>query len=271
MISSEVIKFISKYTKDEPALVITGAGVSAASGIPTFRGDGGLWSRYSPEIFASYEGLLSVFKEDYRLLVVFINDFYSGLLQASPSDAHFALAAMEKKGFISAVVTQNIDNLHEEAGSRHVIELHGNAFRIRCLECGKRKKFTRIEISDFLKNLNSRVESRLGVLRVLSKFFHLCDCKGRHRIDVIMSGEVLPKKIMDTAYEHLMRAKLLFLVGTSGLVEPAAGLPEFAKRNGSKIIEINSEKSELSKICDFHLMGDANEILPEIFDSFNKD
>jgi NAD-dependent deacetylase len=267
MITADLIKFIKRYTKDTPAVVLTGSGVSAKSGIPTFRADEGLWSRYSAEIFASYEGLLSVFKEDYKMLVVFINDFYSNLLMALPNEGHLALTSMEKKGIVSSIITQNIDNLHEEAGSHHIIELHGNAYRIRCLKCSKRKKFSKVEISDFLNSLNKSINSRLGVLRVMSRFFHLCDCDGRHRIDIVMFGEHVPKKALDAAYEELMKTKLLFIVGTSGLVEPAAGLPEFAKRNGSKVIEINPVKTRLTEICDFHLAGDASEILPEILSS----
>ena len=121
--------------KKDGIVVLTGAGISEESGIPTFRGENGLWSRYDPDLFASPEGLLSVLSRQPRQLVDFLDELYSTLFRAKPNPAHLALAEMEKRKVLNCVITQNIDNLHQEAGSNQVWELHGNAFNLRCDKC----------------------------------------------------------------------------------------------------------------------------------------
>jgi NAD-dependent deacetylase len=267
MIAEETILFIKEHLKKGKAVALTGAGISSESGIPTFRGKGGLWEKYDPEIFANMPGLLSTFVSEPEKLVDFTYEFYSTLLKAGPNLAHTALSTMEESGHLSVVITQNIDNLHQQAGSRSVIELHGNAYCIRCIHCAKRIYFERDRIQEMITLLAENKKSRNALLKVLSRYFPRCDCGGRFRIDIVLFGEILPEQALQEAYAKLEDCSLLFLVGTSGVVYPAAGLPIYAKEKGAKVIEINKEPSELSYICDRQILGKSAEILPELLES----
>ncbi len=144
MISEKTILFIKEHLKKGKAVALTGAGISEESGVPTFRGEGGLWERFDPEVFANMPGLISQFMANSEKVVDFAHEFYSALLNANPNPAHLALTAMEKKGLLSAIITQNIDSLHQQSGSRSVIELHGNAYTIRCTRCEKKLFFEQV-------------------------------------------------------------------------------------------------------------------------------
>jgi len=248
--------------KKGKVVALTGAGISEESGIPTFRGENGLWARYDPNLFASPEGLLSVLKERPQRIVDFLGDLYTTLFKARPNPAHLALMELEKRKILSCVITQNIDNLHQDAGSKKVWELHGNAFRLRCNNCGKIKYLNKDEVVKVIKQLKRSSDSRLRILKTLGRLFPRCACKGRFRIDVVLFGELLPPGVLENAYQEIENCSLLLMIGTSGSVYPAATLPIYAKERGIKILEINSEPSNLSLISDYRLMGKAGEILP---------
>ena len=243
---------------------LTGAGISAESGIPTFRGKGGLWEKYDPQIYSNPDGLLSVLRKHPQDLVNFVVDFYTILLKAKPNPGHLALAYLEKEGFLSSVITQNIDNLHQDAGSRCVTELHGNAYRIRCRGCSRKLTLEHERMQEFIQLLKYNKGSYSGVLKILSRYLPRCSCGARFRNDIVLFTEMLPEQELSFAYEQLDKCKLLLLVGTSLIVYPAAGLPLYAKRKGAKLIEINSEPSALSEICDYKILGKASVVLPEI-------
>ena len=264
MIPRETQKFIKDNFSKGKVVCLTGAGISAESGIPTFRGKGGMWEKYDPEIYANAEGLMRVLRERPRALVSFLVDFYSVLLEAKPNPAHLALGLLEKKSCLEAVITQNIDNLHQQAGNRNVVELHGNALRIRCMRCLKTFSLEKDRLREMIQLLKKNQNSKFRLLKIFSRYFPNCSCGGRFRIDVVLFGEALPQKELSLAYQYLDRCSLLLLVGTSLVVYPAAGLPFYAKEMGAKIIEINSEKTHFSDICDLNINGSASEVLPEI-------
>lgn len=265
MISQEIRDYIKNNFKKGKVVCLTGAGISAESGIPTFRGKGGLWERYDPQDFANTAGLVSVLRTHPEELVNFIVDFYSLLLKAAPNPAHRALALLEKENILSSTITQNIDDLHGQAGSRNVIELHGNAFRIRCMKCSKTIGLEKDKLRVMLELLKKNKDSYIKILRVLSRYFPRCaTCGLRNRIDIVLFGEILPQDELSRAYKELDNCSVLLLIGTSLIVYPAAALPLYAKERGAKLIEINSEPSALSDSCDYRITGRANEALPEI-------
>lgn len=222
------------------AVVLTGAGVSVASGVPSFRGGDGLWARYDPAVYASIDGL----RADPARVWCFFRELRSILDAAQPNPAHIALAGLERQGAVAQVVTQNIDGLHQRAGSRRVVELHGSDRCLHCLECGRR-------------------HPRSGVEEPTEATVPRCpDCRGVLKPDVVLFGEDLPVAAFRHA-EHAMRhADLLLVVGTSAEVYPAARLPGLARSNGARIWEINPTV-ELSH-ADGRVRGRAEDVLPEL-------
>jgi NAD-dependent deacetylase len=219
--------------------VLTGAGISAESGVPTFRGGGSLWRDYKPEELATPEA----FARDPALVWEWYNWRRERIAKAAPNPAHRALVQLEKAKPRFTLITQNIDGLHDLAGSGKILKLHGDIWRMRCTECG----------ANFP---NRRVP--------LPKIPPHCACGGLARPNVVWFGEALPEGMMNEA-EHAVGAAQLFLViGTSAVVHPAAGLIPYAKRAGSKVIEINPEPTPATAIVDCALQGRAGDILPEL-------
>ncbi len=264
IIPDELKQFIKENFKGKNVACLTGAGISVESGVPAFRGEGGLWEKYDPEIFANTAGLISLLRKDQQRLIDFVTDFYSALLEAKPNPAHFALCVLEKADIVNAIITQNIDNLHQRAGSRGVIELHGNAFRIRCMRCQRTFIFERDRIKEMVDSLKESKGSRIKLFRVLSRYFPRCACGSRYRIDIVLFGEMLPQDELTRAYQQLDNCKVLLLIGSSLAVYPAASLPLYAKEKGAKLIEINDQPTALSDLCDYKIIGRAGEVLPQM-------
>ncbi len=218
--------------------VLTGAGISAESGIPTFRGADGLWKNFKPEDLATPEA----FARDPRLVWEWY-DWRRGLMaQAKPNAAHYALVELEKRTPRFTLITQNVDGLHDLAGSGKILKLHGDIWRLRCLECGA--------------NFPNRRTP-------LPKLPPHCACGGVARPGVVWFGEPLPEGIMQEA-EHASAADVFLVIGTSAIVYPAAGLIPHAKRSGAKVVEVNLEETPFSSTVDCALRGKAAEILPEL-------
>ena len=218
------------------AIAFTGSGISSEAGIPTFRGKDGLWNRYRPEELASPEAFrrdpLKVWRwYAWRLKLV---------LRAKPTPAHKVIAALEDKGIIRSVVTQNVDGLHQRAGSRNVIELHGSILRARCTGCGYKWMINRV------------LEDSELPLRCPK-------CSSLARPDVVWFGEALPPDALRRAYDEFLRADLVLIVGTSGIVEPAGSLPLLAAENGAKLVNINLEPNRYSGIAHVNYMGSSSE------------
>ena len=218
---------------------LTGAGISAESGIPTFRGAGGLWKNYRPEDLATPEA----FARDPRLVWEWYNWRRELIAQAAPNPAHLALVQLEirKPGF--TLITQNVDGLHDRAGSGRILKLHGDIWRMRCTVCGANWPDRRVP---------------------LPKIPPHCNCGGLARPGVVWFGEALPDGMLQEA-EHAAASDQVFLViGTSAVVYPAAGLVPYARRSGAKVIEINPEVTPFSGMVDCALQGPAGDLLPKL-------
>jgi len=221
-------------------LVLTGAGISAESGVPTFRGGGNtaVWKGMPFDVISS-AGML---QRDLPAVWEWFN-YRRGLLgPVKPNAAHHAIAGWQKQFEHFTVVTQNIDGLHQAAGSRDVIELHGSIWRARCFDCE-----TRHELRD---------------LRIGQEVPSCMDCGGHLRPDVVLFGEMLPPGAFERAAAEAQHCELCFVVGTSAVVYPAAAIPEIAHAAGAYVVEVNPEPTPLSEICDEVLTGKAGEILP---------
>ena len=224
----------------ESICVLTGAGISAESGVETFRGSGGLWSKLKPEELANFDAFL----RNPELVWEWYNYRKKIIHEVKPNPAHHALAQLEELADDFTLITQNIDNLHRRAGSKNILELHGNIERSYCIGCGK--YITQIEVT-----------SEKKVPRCSS-------CNGVIRPDVVWFGEMLPEGVFETAVEAANRCELFLSIGTSAVVYPAASLPLTARNNGAYVVEINMERTEISHRLQETLVGKAGEILPDL-------
>jgi NAD-dependent deacetylase len=238
----------------ERAVAFTGAGVSEESGIPTFRGQEGLWDRYPPYLYANLGGLALLFLARPSRVAAFASDVIASLLDAVPNPCHEVLAGWEAAGRIRGVITQNVDDLHAVAGSRNVCELHGNAFRVRCLRCGRKEKLPREHLREISWQLRRGRFSRMELLRLLFDYASRCrDCGGRRRPDVVLFGEGLPAEEWDRAFRWTSQADLFLVVGTSALVYPAAMLPRLARESGALVVEVNPEPTPVTALAGLHV------------------
>jgi NAD-dependent deacetylase len=237
---SEIKKLISISDR---IIAFTGAGFSAESGISTFRGAGGLWSKYDPSIYAD----INIFMQDSTYYWSFFRDErYPTIKKAKPNDGHYALVKLEKLGKIYRIITQNIDGLHQIAGSSEVIELHGNTRKIFCLNCDK--TYTLDEAYNLLeKELPPR-----------------CSCGGKLKPGTILFGEPLPQAAIDMANIAARNCDMFIVLGSSLVVYPAASLPEIAKNVGAKLIIVNIDPTPLDSIADFVINDSASKFLSEI-------
>jgi NAD-dependent deacetylase len=225
-------------------LALTGAGVSAESGIPTFRGEGGLWTRYDPVKVASIE----YFMADPSAYWSVSKDRGRVALDAHPNPGHHALAALEASGRLVAVVTQNTDGLHQDSGSRTVIEVHGSSRTVQCLDCGNREQ-------------RSEVQARLDV-----EMPPRCRiCGGTFlKPTVVLFGEPLPQAALQQAFALARQADVMLVVGSSLVVYPAADIPLVAVRAGAQLIVINAEPTPFDELAAVVVRGKSGEVLPEI-------
>jgi NAD-dependent deacetylase len=219
--------------------VMTGAGVSAESGVPTFRGADGLWKNYSVQDLATPHA----FAKNPVLVWEWYHWRQNLIVRAQPNAAHHALAELENRFERFLLLTQNVDNLHRRAGSRRVLEIHGNIFRARCSKCGTKTSRTGQSGSNGLPR---------------------CSCGGLLRPDVVWFGEVIPSDVWHDAMDFLKNAGVALFCGTSGVVWPAAAIPEIAREQGIKTIEINPEPTPISSSVDISLRAKAGKALPEI-------
>ncbi|KPL07522.1 NAD-dependent protein deacylase [bacterium SM23_57] len=219
--------------------VLTGAGVSAESGVPTFRGEEGLWKKFRPEELANFDA----FMRNPELVWEWYTFRKNIIANIEPNAGHYTLAKLEPRFPEFALITQNVDGLHRRAGSNNVLELHGNIMRNRCLNCE-----TVID--------SEELEFEGTVPR--------CQCGGMLRPDVVWFGEMLPQRVLHAAFEAAESCDVFFSVGTSAVVHPAASLPIVAKQNDAYLIEINPEATPLTAIADESLRGASGEILPVI-------
>jgi NAD-dependent deacetylase len=235
---------VREWLRDASSIaVLTGAGVSAESGVPTFRGNTqsnqGLWKQYRAEDLATP----GAFARDPKLVWEWY-DWRRGLIaEAKPNPGHYALAVGESRARNFTLITQNVDGLHELAGSRNVLRLHGSIWLMRCVECGREREDRRTPLPEIPPR---------------------CECGGMLRPGVVWFGEALPAKIWQEAEKAARSADLFLLVGTSAVVYPAAGLATMAKSSGARVVEINIAETGLSAGIDEFLEGPSGELLPQL-------
>ena len=218
--------------------VLTGAGVSAESGIPTFRGSGGYWQQHRFEDLATPQA----FARDPKFVWTWYEERRRAIAQAKPNPGHYALVELEKQKPEFTLITQNVNGLHDLAGSKNVIKLHGDIWTLRCLKCGK-ESLDRSQLDDLPP---------------------YCECGGMLRPGVVWFGEALPARIWQEAEKAARSADLFLLIGTSAVVYPAAGLATMAKSSGARVVEINIAETGLSGGIDEFLEGPSGELLPQL-------
>ncbi|MFX1366133.1 MAG: NAD-dependent deacetylase [Promethearchaeota archaeon] len=225
-------------------VVFSGAGISTESGIDDFRSPGGLWSRYDPGIYASYQYFLkdpSLFWKMHKELEGLVDN-------VEPNQAHLAIAELEKMGKVKAVITQNIDMLHQKAGTgdygAKIYQLHGEYAKLHCVKCQKEFDYNEIDT----KTVD----------------YPVCDCSGYIKPKVVLFGESLPHGVLEGAMSECTNTDCLIVVGSSLLISPANFMPSIAKQYGAKIIIINRENTIMDDLADVFLKGSAGEICTEL-------
>jgi NAD-dependent deacetylase len=230
-------------------VALVGAGLSVESGVPTFRGPGGMWTKYGEPDMRGYDR----FREDpgkwweervaragtYRELV-------EALDAAVPNAGHFALREMEEAGYLKHIITQNIDNLHQVAGSTAITEIHGNRTKLRCIECSRRWPMEEFPIDALPPRCR--------------------DCGGIVKGDTVMFGEPIPRDALDECINQTRMCDCMLLIGTSAVVYPAAGFPVDVKRNGGFLIEVNPNETPLTEMSDVVVRAPSGEALPLVMD-----
>lgn len=218
----------------------TGAGISVESGIPPFRGPNGLWSKYDPSVL-DLQQFYQHPKESWLVIKELFYDFFGS---AQPNAAHIALARMEQAGMLESVITQNIDNLHQDAGSQRVWEFHGNSRHLVCTQCDKRYPAH----EELLHQLPPR-----------------CSCKGLLKPDFIFFGEGIPPVAYEQSFEEARKAQVFLVIGTTGEIVPASYVVHDAKAQGTKIIEVNTEPTQFTyAVTDVFLKGKATQVMKQL-------
>lgn len=236
-------EFLEKLETAKNIVFYTGAGISAESGVPTFRGKDGIWNKLKPEELANFNAFLKntdMVWEWYQHRRQIVRD-------TGPNPAHHAIAEFEQYYDTVTVVTQNVDNLHKRAGSKIIYELHGNIERNYCIDC--KKWFNELEID----------ENKKGAVK--------CDqCGGLIRPDVVWFGEFLPQDEFKNSESAAAKSDICFVVGTSAVVYPAAYIPITALQSGSYLVEINIEETDFTRNANFSIFGEAGKTLPRVLE-----
>jgi len=248
-LQEDIIKAAEIIKKSNRIVVFTGAGISTESGIPDFRSPGGLWSKYDPDIYANY----FLFLKNPSPFWTMHHEVVNMLIKAKPNPAHYAIFELEKMRKLKAIITQNVDMLHQRAGSGTVhnvpiFELHGAFGDLYCMECDK--KYNHDEIK--------------GLLTKEEKIVPHCECGGVIKPTTILFGEQLPSKVLSGALNACSNCDCFLMIGSSLLVSPANQMPYLAKKNGANLIFINEEETFMNYTADLFLKGKVGEILPLI-------
>ena len=230
-------------------VALAGAGLSVESGIPPYRGPGGLWTKFGEPTMLSYPDFMrdpgawwQTRLKDESQPGNPVYEMKAALDQAQPNPGHYALVGLETRGLLKQTLTQNVDNLHRRAGSRNLLEIHGNRAWLRCIQCGYR---------------TLRDDFTIGPLPPSCP-----QCGGIIKSDTVMFGEPIPSDVLQACVGQVERCDCMLLVGTSGTVNPAAQLPLMARQRGSRLIEINPSETTLTSHCDLALAGASGELLP---------
>jgi len=234
----QIHKAVRDLTSAKNVVALTGAGISVESGIPPFRGKGGLWEKFDPLEYAHIDAFM---KDPAKVWNVLIKEMKKIVDKARPNYAHKGLARLEDLGILKTIITQNVDGLHQMAGSTDVIEFHGNFAWNRCMDCDTRCETSKIDLS--------QIPPR-------------CKCGGVYRPECVFFGEMIPSHNLWRSEKIASDCDIMLVVGTSAVVHPAASIPVVAKQAGAKVIEINPERTLLSQgTSDYIIMGKAGEVM----------
>ncbi len=227
-------------------VALTGAGISVESGIPPFRGPGGLWTKYGEPDNKGYQRFLQDPKAwwEARLRGEGVRPEMHSFDGAAPNPGHYALAELEAAGVLKYLITQNVDNLHYAAGNKNVAEIHGNRYKLRCISCIARFPQGSLPLDD----LPPRCP----------------ECGGIVKTDGVAFGEPIPTDVLEICRREAMSSDCTVVIGTSAVVYPAAELPVMSKRRGAYLIEVNPYETDLSFMCDLSLQGASGEVLPTL-------
>jgi NAD-dependent deacetylase len=236
----ELLRSLQESLKAARIVAFTGAGISAESGIPTFRGPNGLWRNFSPDKLATPEA----FASDPRLVWEWYDWRRQIIRKAQPNPGHRALAEIEQRAAGRfTLVTQNVDGLHDRAGSRHIVKLHGDIWQLRCVGCAAEQR-----------NEQTPMEPLPPC----------CPCGSLWRPAVVWFGETLPEDAWEQALEAARRAQFFLVIGTSAQIYPAAGLVQVARQSGARIAIVNPDPTPADKLADWILRGPAGDLLPRL-------
>ncbi|MDM8516771.1 NAD-dependent deacylase [Desulfobacterales bacterium HSG16] len=242
---------IKKAAKDivngRHVVALTGAGCSVESGIPPFRGKGGVWEKIDPMKYAHIDYFMKEPEDVWRVL---IGEMKNVIDRSKPNDAHKGLARLEEMGILKTIITQNVDGLHQLAGNIDVIEFHGTFAWLRCLKCGKRIKTSDVDMTEIPPR---------------------CECRGIWRPECIFFGEMIPYMELVRSREEALSCDVMLVIGTSATVQPVASMPLVAKEGGAVIIEINAEKTPLTEYTsDYIVQGRAGQVMRSIVEEVEK-
>lgn len=240
---SQIERIADDLIKNKHAVVLTGAGVSTSSGIPDFRSKGGLWDRYDPDIYANF----FVFLEDPSYYWKMARETTPLILNAKPNVIHKSIVELEKLGIVGAIITQNVDFLHQRAGSQHVLEVHGTYQTLTCMEC--KMKTPRRDIVE-------QLETKKGP--------PTCTCGGILAPDAILFNQPLDPNTMEAATRYSQNCKSIVVIGSSLAVSPANTLPLLAQRNGAMFYIFNKASTRFDSVADGTVLGNAEKTIPEL-------
>lgn len=245
---SEKTKIAADFIRKKgPACALTGSGISVESGVPPFRGHGGIWQKFDPLEYANIEAFL---QNPAKVWDVLLREMKITLDKAKPNPAHLALADMEASGSLKTIITQNVDGLHQAAGNTDVIEFHGSFASLSCLSCAKHFRLSEVRLDTIPPR---------------------CSCGGILRPDCVFFGEMIPQEALSRSNKIASSCQIFLVVGTSATVQPAASIPIIAKKAGAIIVEINTEATHLTNgISDIFLQGSAGKIMPELMKSLKE-
>jgi len=232
---------------------LVGAGISVESGVPPFRGPGGLWTKYGEPAMDGYQKFMAdprAWWAERLARQSEESELMKGLEQARPNAAHHAMAELEKMGQLQHIITQNIDNLHQEAGSVAITEIHGNRLKLRCMSCNARYPLAEL--------LTDEIPPRCP------------QCGGILKSDTVMFGEPIPQDALESCRAQALLTDCMLLVGTSAVVYPAADFPVVAHRRGALLVEINPMETPLSDLCHAVLRGPAGDVMPKLVERVRK-
>lgn len=237
----EITRLAEDIVTAKKTVALTGAGMSVESGIPTFRGRGGLWEKYNPEEY----GHISTLRHHPEMAWIMLKEMQEAILPAKPNKGHSVLAELEALGLLSSIITQNVDGLHHVAGSKNVIEFHGQMQTTSCMDCDYHVPSSQVP---------------------LDKIPPRCPkCKGPIKPDAVFFGEAIPVDALTRSNQESRSCRLMLVIGTEAVVYPAASMPEIAKNAGAKIVEINPSATPLTGfISSYIVKGPAGEVLEKV-------